>query len=57
MTQSYFIHVNPVVYMNLTNSKKNTNILVKPIGFDLLNHDPSSTLGINLPKIKELKVS
>ena len=57
MTQSYFIHVNPVIYMNLTDNKENMNVLIKPIGFDLLNHDPSSSLGINLPKIKELKVS
>ena len=56
VTQVLYLHVNPVVFMNLTNNKLNNRVFAKPISSDLLNHDPTTELGINLPKIKELKL-
>lgn len=56
MTHALNIHVNPITYMNLTNNKLNFEVFARPISSDLLCHDPSTSLGIKIPKIKELKL-
>ena len=42
--------------MNLTNNKLNKKVFVSPLKAEYLNHNPSSELGLSLPKIKELNL-
>lgn len=56
MTQVLFIHVNPVVYMNLTNNNLNDKVFVKPLNAEFQNFELTSDIGINLPRIKELNL-
>lgn len=55
MTQVLCINVNPVVYMNLTNSKQNNKVFATYLSPELLSYDLGNSLGINLPKIVEIK--
>ena len=50
------VHVNPIVYMNLTNENRNLHTFANPINADYVNHDLTSPLEIKLPKIKVLKL-
>jgi ATP-dependent 26S proteasome regulatory subunit len=51
------LHVNPITHMNLNNANQNNWVFVKNMHSDLHDYSTRAKYGIDLPKIKELKLS
>ena len=54
MTQLLYVHVNPVIFMNLTNQKQNMKLFVSHIDPEFVNYGNDSKVGIAVPYISEI---